>query len=217
LVPDEPTDDEHIDGEAGSCFLCTPDPELVFYESENFIALCGLGPITPGYAVFASRAHLRSMFDLGADLLAERAATLDEVVELVGAEFVSPIVVEHGRVGLCGAAPIGSSHEAHCFHAHHLLFPQSERFDAALRQLAFRPLEFPDFNAATVGAGHLTEYLYYEDSAGVLVGHVEDALPRQFFRAAAAAAVGAPHLADWRKHPQHNVAVAAAARLRLSR
>lgn len=42
------------------CFLCEVPQDLMYAESETAIALCGLGPLVPGYTVVGTKAHVAS-------------------------------------------------------------------------------------------------------------------------------------------------------------
>src|SRR5438270_12911388 len=102
------------------CFLCEPDPDLIFAESGSARALCGLGPISDGYSLVATRGHISSAADalpaLGKGFLDFTASVRNALVD----RFGSCLLSEHGRVPLC-AQDVAA--DRHCYHAHFLLFP----------------------------------------------------------------------------------------------
>ena len=57
------------------CPFCTPDPELVFHESELIVGLWDRYPVSPGHALLVPRRHFAGWFD----------ASLDEQQALVSA------------------------------------------------------------------------------------------------------------------------------------
>jgi diadenosine tetraphosphate (Ap4A) HIT family hydrolase len=80
------------------CFLCSPAPDLVFLESENFYALAGLGPVVDGYCVVAAKAHFRSMADIPEALHGERGGFLTVLRSKLSARYGACLITEHGRV-----------------------------------------------------------------------------------------------------------------------
>ena len=75
------------------CFLCSPSEDLQFFESENFFALAGLGPVVDGYCVIAAKAHSRSMADITANLRAERAEFVQKLRDLLTSRYGSCLSV----------------------------------------------------------------------------------------------------------------------------
>ena len=57
------------------CPFCTPEPELVFHESELIVGLWDRYPVSPGHALLVPRRHFAGWFD----------ASLDEQQALVSA------------------------------------------------------------------------------------------------------------------------------------
>ena len=57
------------------CPFCTPDPELLFHESELMVGLWDRYPVSPGHALLVPRRHFAGWFD----------ASLDEQQALVSA------------------------------------------------------------------------------------------------------------------------------------
>lgn len=192
-----------------SCFLCRPDRDLVYAQSESFTARLGLGAIVEGFTILATRDHVPSMFDLDAGKLEEFLDFSERVRCRISNLWAPAVVTEHGRIGLCGSDR-PRKHEGHCFHAHQLLFPGMGGLVSALDASAFEPIVANSFLEARQSAGHLREYLYCEEPDGVvLVGHAPARLRRQFFRSAAASQVGHPEFSDWRLHPRLDIIDAA--------
>ena len=55
--------DTRLIGTEERCFLCSPDPALVYASDGSGVALCGLGPLVAGYSLVATRKHVRSAAD----------------------------------------------------------------------------------------------------------------------------------------------------------
>jgi hypothetical protein len=186
----------------GRCFLCDPEPEWTWCTSERFFAVLGLGPIRSGYTVVATREHFPSMLDLDHD----GAVELEEFTALVrsrlGEIWGSATVAEHGRVAPC-LAPATRRHEAHCLHAHRLVFAGHTGLDLRRAAPSMSVRNHPGYLAAHRSFTWPGQYVYVEDPAGhCQIGEVRGPLPRQFLRAIVAAECGRSEMADWRSHPQ---------------
>lgn len=197
-----------------SCFICNPDPRLIYAEHIGFFVMLGIGPIVEGYSLIATRAHIPSMLDLSA----EEAENLNEFTQTVRERLrphYGPIIItEHGRVPICEYLD-SSGHEAHCFHAHRLVFPISMDLTDQLKDYGLAVQEFRSFiEAWQTSAWKVGEYLYYERPDGsCLVAATPSRLPRQFFRYHVASIVGRPEFESWRKFPRLEVVDAAMCRL----
>ena len=107
------------DNDSSDCFLCNPDPRLVFARQDGVFAMVGLGPLTSTYCMVASTSHARSLADLAIETPSAVRALNSFRVRLEGLR--GPLLMtEHGRVPVCRDNE--QSHDAHCFHGHALLF-----------------------------------------------------------------------------------------------
>jgi diadenosine tetraphosphate (Ap4A) HIT family hydrolase len=194
------------------CFLCKPDPALVYETSESFYAMLGYGPIGEGYSLIATHDHVASMFDLEQAKVDELTAFASDVRARLSC-YGPAAITEHGRVAACVAA--ATNHlEPHCLHAHRLVFPGLAHLDipSNLRDLDF--VGFASFAAAQRQFDWPGQYLYAENSdGGCRVAQAPQRLPRQFFRSLAADQHGTPLLADW--HQRRSLDVVAAAQRKL--
>jgi len=184
------------------CFLCDPEREWTWKESENFRAVLGLGPIGQGYTLIATREHLPSMFDLDWDLAHELDVFSRSVQQAISEIWGPSVVCEHGRVAPCVAAAT-RRHEPHCLHAHRLVFPGQRWLD--LRRVApkMTVAEFSSFPEAHDALRWRGQYVYVQGADGQCqIGLVDGPIPRQFLRAAVAAQAGCRELADWRHSPR---------------
>lgn len=188
-------------GEQG-CFLCKPDPALVYMEQGEFFAMLGLGPIGEGYSLIASRGHQQSMLDLTEYEATQLAEFTQEVRDRLGPLFGECSIGEHGRVALC-VGQVTVRHEPHCMHAHRLVFP-------GLSALPLRPAargatveSFKTFRDAHANFRTAGQYLYAENADGTCeVAAVPRAIPRQQLRRLAAnLRQESPDLANWQDHP----------------
>src|SRR5215469_11506206 len=109
------------------CFLCEPDESLVYHREGRFFAMLGLGPLSEGYSVIATRDHVPSMLDLDPEGVKELVEFTQRVrIRQAMRGYEPGAITEHGRVATCVHAVAGA-HEPHCLHAHRLLFPGEDR------------------------------------------------------------------------------------------
>jgi hypothetical protein len=194
------------------CFLCEPDCNLIYARSESSVALCGLGPILPGYSVVTTARHVASCSDA-----AGQDPTFIEFVEnvrtmLVG-RYGSCLITEHGRLGLCSST---DSLDQHCLHARFLLFPGAPGIGAKASAY-FARVERKDTLAAGLDcARDVSEYfLVSENLESCLILTRPGNLIRQFARLLVAEAIGRPEAANWMRLPNRQLAQDYAAELRL--
>src|SRR5689334_15782005 len=102
------------------CFLCAPAADLMYASNGRAFALCGLGPIVPGYSLVATKQHTASAADAVADST-ELPKFAEQIRGLLASRYGNCLITEHGRVPVC-FDPSGTS-DPHCYHAHFLLFP----------------------------------------------------------------------------------------------
>jgi hypothetical protein len=98
-----PQEDEGIGAAAPerACFLCDPAADLVFFEHGDFFALAGLGPVVEGYALFGTRAHIKSMADVPCTMRRERDTSIGWLRDQLSRKFGRCLVTEHGRMAVC--------------------------------------------------------------------------------------------------------------------
>jgi hypothetical protein len=198
------------------CFLCAPAEGLVYAESGNghFFAMLGLGPVTEGYSLIATREHVPSMLDVPSRQRDELVRFTCDVRSLLSTHYGPSIVTEHGRVAPC-LTEVGSAHAPHCFHAHRLVFPSSPPVSLKALQTMLHVATFDSFVHAARAFRDPGQYLYLErDDDTCELASVFGRFPRQFFRGLIASATQKPELADWQRHPRPDVIEAARARLR---
>jgi hypothetical protein len=195
-----------------TCFLCEPSQELVFAEDENSVALCGLGPLVEGYSVVATKSHVAS----AADAVRQNKGFLDFAKHIrltLSNRFGNCILTEHGRLPVC--LDVSGTTEAHCFHAHFLLFPgTSDILDDAQRHFA-RTTMFSSLDEALQSTIDGSEYMLVsptESKAAILTR--PGRLIRQFARLIVAESLGKPELASWRANEDRAGAVNSAKNLR---
>lgn len=196
------------------CFLCSPNQEWIWLENDHFFAMVALGPIVAGMTLIASRDHIESMFDLPVEHMSSLDNIMGRAMRRLTEVFNLPVhITEHGRVGLCEVS--GIDYDSHCKHAHRLLFPVDLELETLLSESIIKPILAKDFQQARSLAGHLVEYLFYQDPTGAIsVGAMTIDTPRQFFRGVFANSLGRPELQSWRSFPQEESLNAIAKRLR---
>ncbi len=197
------------------CFLCTPDTQLLFSESESFYAMLGLGPIVEGYSILASKLHIPSFFDLPDHLLDEFHKFRHDVMLTLTSTFVKPIITEHGRVAACDFYD-RQQHQSHCYHAHQLLFPAAVDLESRLKHdFLSGVLEFPSFeHAHHYMSRERAEYLYYEKpNSSCLIIPAPYKHIRQYFRLLVGESLGCPQRANWQRNPGWELIASARSRL----
>jgi hypothetical protein len=184
-----------------SCFLCAPNKEWVYSKSSKFYSMLGLGPIVEGYSLIATQAHLPSMIDLS---LSDVSLLIDftaNIRQILNRHFGQTVITEHGRVAPC-VDPEVDRKDAHCFHAHRLVFPTEIDFTNVFSQHNLEVEEYSSFIECKQQFKWRGEYLYYERPNGsCLIASAPGKLARQFFRYKLADAIGHPELASWRDFP----------------
>jgi hypothetical protein len=195
------------------CFLCEPDPKLVYLQEGSFFAMLGLGPLSEGYSVIATLEHVPSMLDLdrgGAEGLVEFTRLVRARQAMRGYE--PGAITEHGRVATCVHA-VTEAHEPHCLHAHRLLFPGENAVD--LRLVGAEVESYPDALSAFEDFEWPGQYLYSEAPDGSCeLARAPRRLPRQLLRRLVAHRLGDGEAADWQARP--GLAMVEAGRRRLA-
>jgi diadenosine tetraphosphate (Ap4A) HIT family hydrolase len=197
-----------------ACFLCDPAADLIFFENDGFFALAGLGPVVEGYALFGTRAHIKSMADLPSTLWRDRDRLIGSLRDQLSRKFGRCLVTEHGRMAVCADDP--GDYEAHCFHAHFLLFPGARDVSEAARSYFSRVDTFTTLQPAMGHAALCDEYALISptpETFNVFSGPLN--IPRQLARFLVANDVGELQLADWRDHPNREQAEQIARDLKL--
>lgn len=186
--------------DSSRCFLCDPEPEFTWAESDHFRAVLGIGPVGEGFTLIAAREHLPSMLDLSQSHVRELNDFTNLVRERLGKIYGDTVLAEHGRVAAC-VEPMTRAHEPHCLHAHRLVFPNIRQLELSEAAPGMEIQRYNDFELAHDYYNDCGQYLYVEDDRGVQIGRIEGRLPRQFLRAIIALKRGCPELADWRRRP----------------
>jgi hypothetical protein len=106
-------------------------------------------------------------------------------------------------------------HDAHCYHAHFLVFPGTHDVSEMARTYFAKVETFDELDAALSDAARYEEYVLISPTPerfNVFSGPLN--LPRQLARFLVAHDANTLHLADWRGHPNRDRAVTIAANLR---
>lgn len=137
------------------CFLCNPDPMLTVGSREQTFCMVGLGPMTRRYLMIATKMHVRSFADL--HLGNATVAAEVEALRLHLQEQSAPLTMtEHGRVPACVSD--GDEHDAHCFHAHFLLFECNKDIESLASSYFLAKNEFTSLSDALEFAGKSENY-----------------------------------------------------------
>ena len=174
--------------------------------------MVGLGPLTPTYAIIASRVHARSL----ADLALTQPTAVAEIAEIrrrLESERGPLLMTEHGRVPVCRAD--GDQHDQHCFHGHALLFDCEGLPLKEARTYYSRCVECSNVDSALRQGANEESYTLISPSSSqyqVLAGPLN--VPRQLTRSLVALVTGETALADWRLEPRRQQAVELASTLR---
>lgn len=186
----------------------------MYDQSDAFYAMLGLGPIVEGYSLMATVAHAPSMLDLSETDVDKLAAFTDQIRQSLAPHYGESIITEHGRVAPCVDRD-RDGQQAHCFHAHRLVFPVSADLTESITNYGLETSEYANFKACWRDFSWKGEYLYYERADGTcVVATAPMRTVRQFFRHKVAESVGHPELADWKEYSRLKVVEAAMRRLR---
>lgn len=186
------------------CFLCNPDPSLHVLETKNLFAMVGHGPLTSRYFLVASKEHVASYADVF-DQETAIAAELALIRTRLTIPGLSLLVTEHGRVPVCREDE--DDHEAHCFHAHALIFQPMHTDENTIASYFGRRVTFESFSEALTFAHSQNQYYLFSPSVEQIeVFTIPLNIPRQFFRKIIAQQTDDSHLADWRMNPRVELA-----------
>ena len=194
------------------CFLCKPDSTLLVGESPNLFVMVGLGPVTDRYLMIAATNHVRSF----ADMYLEHSEIADELEEIrakLQQDSKPLLMTEHGRVPACVDG--NDEHEAHCFHAHFLLFQSASNIEQIASSYFMKSMRFRRLGEALSYASQSENYYLLSpcpENYIIFTGALN--VPRQFFRYLVAIADEEAEKADWRLLPNREKAVADAAKER---
>jgi diadenosine tetraphosphate (Ap4A) HIT family hydrolase len=195
------------------CFLCLPDPSLIFDESDHFFVMLGLGPIVEGYSIIAAKDHVSSMLDLHRQHAEELSDFSLAVRARLCKQYGPTTITEHGRVAPC-VTPQIRAYETHCLHAHRLVFPGISQISIVRSSAITNEQRYDDYLETWRRFDDPRQYLFSERATLECdVASVRGPITRQYFRRLAAFRVGTPDLADWRTHPGYNTIAAAKERL----
>jgi hypothetical protein len=201
--------------DVAECFLCSPDAKLIYFTNGAGFALCGLGPILPRYSLVASHDHIHSAADLDTSEMAGFVALTSRVRDKLAALHGSCLLTEHGRLPVCVAPGTSVGTDPHCYHAHFLLFPDAPEVEQQARRYFRRIEEASVLSDALVAARAHEEYFLCSPHPNrFLIMSRPGKLIRQFARLLVAESLGKPELANWRRHPDYDVAVTNSANLR---
>ena len=195
-----------------NCFLCQPNQDLVVATYGNVFSMVGLGPITERYLMIAAKDHVQSFADffLNEPEIAGEIEKTRAVLEY-GREPL--LMTEHGRVPAC--LDDKDEHDAHCFHAHVLLFQSTKDIEEVASGYFMKREVFGCLSDALAYAAECQNYHLLSPNSNrfvVLTGALN--VPRQFFRQLVAIEEDQPELADWRHRPHVERALANAERER---
>lgn len=196
-----------------NCFLCAPDPDLIVAFANSVFCMVGLGPLTDTYAMLVAREHTPSLADLA-------RANPDAIgaIEKLRMELENVrgplLMTEHGRVPVCRHD--GDHHEAHCFHAHALLFSLKRSILDRARPYYGSFAQFADLTSALAYADDTDAYLLVSETGGdyAILSRPLNA-PRQLARTLVSIESGTSELSDWRMQPRKDEAIARAHSLRV--
>ncbi len=198
---------------ANECFLCNPDPDLVYWSDSENIAMCGLGPILTGYSVVATRKHVRSATDAAAGEAPTFLAFASKARAKLEISFGQCLLAEHGRVPVC-VDPSGTA-DPHCYHAHFLLFPGAPSIEEEAKTYFAKVRNVASLNQAMTIAAACNEYFLLSPTVQrFLVMTRPGRLIRQFVRLLVSEAMGVPELANWRIHSRREEAASMVYQLR---
>jgi hypothetical protein len=196
----------------GNCFLCENPEDLIYAQSPDAFALCGLGPLTAGYTVVGTRSHAASAADVNR-AVPGFTRFAEEIRSFLTTQYGSCLLTEHGRMPVC-IGPTGA-HDAHCFHAHFLLFPAAPAILDHARKFFRSAYETSSLAEALNHAEGQEEYMLLSPNAtSACVLTRPGKLIPQFARMLVADALGISDQTNWKANPNRETAVKTAVELR---
>ncbi len=166
-----------------------------------------------GYSLLATTAHTKSMLDLSEREVQGLIEFTQRTKSLLSKHYGESIITEHGRVAPC-VDTNRDRQQAHCFHAHRLIFPAAVDLSEAIISYGLEVHEYSNFIDAWRQFAWAGEYLYFERVDGsCLIAAAPMRTVRQFFRHKVAELTGQPEVANWAEYPQLKVVEAARRRL----
>jgi hypothetical protein len=196
-----------------ACFLCEPDPSLIYASDTEFFAMCGYGPIVPGYSIIATKGHVRSCADLSHVKKGRLETFVKSISDLISI-YGECVITEHGRVPICNY--LNDNADAHCYHAHILLFPGSPSILNSAEQAAVCQGRHRSLPEALSLAESLDHYVLLAEptQSDFRVFGPPDPPTRQFARLLVATEIGRPQAADWRMDANRDAALRYAVQFR---
>jgi diadenosine tetraphosphate (Ap4A) HIT family hydrolase len=185
------------------CRFCTlPEPWRIIYETSNFVAQMGLGPLAEGYVVLLTRAHFPCIGALSGELLEEFLRVLRLIQRSQHQVYRQSLFFEHGRSGAC--VPEGNGEDL-CYHAHlHLLPSTVDLADLVAADFALEYVE--EWNdIAGMYQMDTTPYILVQSHDRIGFFRSADRIPRRYLRTKLATALGEAALADWAAFPSYDV------------
>ncbi len=153
-------------------------------ESENFIAVADVAPLTPGHTLIVYRHHDISFSKLTAPLVTELDQFRQQVAEVLSQGYSQRIVMfEHG---LCNRARAGG---CGIDHAHLHLVPLDRPLSGIFRR-DFEVEQLGELEAISERGGQDSEYLLLTDVDGVNYMAFTHEPTRQYFRRVISALLG---------------------------
>lgn len=194
------------------CFLCSPDPSLIYAETSDCFALAGLGPIVPGYTVVSIRSHIASAADAHLHIPSLTAFT-GQLRARLDKLYGPCLLTEHGRVPVCTSSI--RLIDSHCLHAHFLVFPDVPDIQSHALSYFAHCIYCDTLPEILQAARGQNEYFLFSptDSRYALMTRPGRLIP-QFARWIVAESIGRPELTNWKAHPNLVQAQQTAAYLR---
>ena len=179
--------------------------KLVFDRKQYGFGMAGLGPIVRGYSIVASPHHAQSLAEISATDLIGYLAYATEIRENLTAYYGNCLLTEHGNTPLC---QVDDAKSIHCFHPHFLLFPNAPDIVPAAIDYFGSCKRFTNLTEAINATQDAEQYILISpNKTDYYLFLPTSGFPRQFIRMLVAEAIGKPHLASWRDHPNLDEAV----------
>lgn len=166
----------------------------VFKESDNFVAVPSVSPITVGHVLIIPRTHITSLVQVKHTMISELNSFVTSIIRLVAINFKVPVIFEHGigegKVGGCGVN-----------HAHLHILPVKP--DSIVKVILNISKQFslgapiPLTNFLTYGDNKKSYLLFGQSTQRMLYTYNEN-IPSQYVRRLIAKEIDSS-LWDWRQ------------------
>lgn len=162
----------------------------IILDTDQFLAMTGLGALTEGYLLIIPKRHYRSIGAIPEEKFAELSEFCEKIRKIIEHLYGPVVLFEHG-MSKCHFA-------GGCIdHAHIHFIPCTKDFRSTL-QNDFKEKKIENYDELSEFTTSHTPYFFYENARREkYVYNVHKDVPSQYFRRLWAESIGRPNEWDW--------------------